>query len=656
MMILRNLMDWYSRNVISRWTVFGIDMLLTGLSLLLGAWVMNEFGGGLALLNFRALEKGMVVLMLYGFSYLMFRSFVGIIRHTGIADATRILYATTTAALVLLVFHSLTRQQNRVMDSAFSLSFGLILMHYLVTTFLLICSRFIFKGLFMRFVAQEKDAKKIMIYGAGASGRMTMQVLARDTRTAYKILCFLDDNPRLQYKSVDGIPIYPSDYLLQELSTRKKADELIVSIQNIEPRRKKSIVEYCLTRDMMVRVVPPLEQWMNGEFSAKQIAPVAIEELLQRDPINLTNAEVSRLVRDKVILVTGAAGSIGSELVNQLGHYSPAQLICIDQAETPLHDLQLSLSAQTRSGTAANIAYFVGDISDARRMRQIIKRYRPQVIFHAAAYKHVPLMEENPMEAVRVNVLGTSSLLHLAKEYGVSKFVMISTDKAVNPTNVMGATKRMAEMVAQSMGDAPGYEDHRMEVVTTRFGNVLGSNGSVIPLFRKQMEAGGPLTVTHPEITRYFMTIPEACQLVLEAATMGRGGEIYVFDMGDPIKIADLAKQMIQLSGLRLGTDLHIKYTGLRPGEKLYEELLANEENSLPTHHPKIMVSKVRPNSFDETSSAVAELKDALSSGDDYRLVALLKKFIPEYLSNNSRFAHLDKEPLSRPLNVQQNS
>lgn len=607
-------------------------------------------------MNFRALEKGLVVLMLYGFSYLMFRSFVGIIRHTGIADATRILYATTTAALVLLVFHSLTRQQNRVMDSAFSLSFGLIFMHYLVTTFLLICSRFIFKGLFMRFVAQEKDAKKIMIYGAGASGRMTMQVLARDTRTAYKILCFLDDNPRLQYKSVDGIPIYPSDYLLQELSTRKKADELIVSIQNIEPRRKKSIVEYCLTRDMMVRVVPPLEQWMNGEFSAKQIAPVAIEELLQRDPINLTNAEVSRLVRDKVILVTGAAGSIGSELVNQLGHYSPAQLICIDQAETPLHDLQLSLSAQPRGGTAANIAYFVGDVSDARRMRQIIKRFRPQIVFHAAAYKHVPLMEENPMEAVRVNVLGTSSLLHLAKEYGVSKFVMISTDKAVNPTNVMGATKRMAEMVAQSMGDAPGYEDHRMEVVTTRFGNVLGSNGSVIPLFRKQMEAGGPLTVTHPEITRYFMTIPEACQLVLEAATMGRGGEIYVFDMGDPIKIADLAKQMIQLSGLRLGTDLHIKYTGLRPGEKLYEELLANEENSLPTHHPKIMVSKVRPNSFDETSSAVAELKDALSSGDDYRLVALLKKFIPEYLSNNSRFAHLDKESLSRPLNVQQNS
>jgi FlaA1/EpsC-like NDP-sugar epimerase len=643
MKTIQRLATWYSQNVISRWTVFGIDMLLTGFSLLLGAWVMNEFGGGLTLFNFRALEKGMVVLMLYGFSFLMFRSFVGIIRHTGIADATRILYATTTAALVLLVFHSLTRQQNRVMDSAFSLSFGLILMHYLVTTFLLIWSRFIFKGLFMRFVAQEKDVKKIMIYGAGASGRMTMQVLARDTRTAYKILCFLDDNPRLQHKSVDGIPIYPSDYLLQELSTRKKADELIVSIQNIEPRRKKAIVEYCLTRDMLVRVVPPLEQWMNGEFSAKQIAPVAIEELLQRDPINLTNAEVSRLVRDKVILVTGAAGSIGSELVKQLGHYSPAQLICIDQAETPLHDLQLSLTKRSLNTGQGSLHYYVADITDTKRMRQIIRKHRPQMIFHAAAYKHVPLMEENPMEAVRVNILGTSSLLHLAREYGVARFVMVSTDKAVNPTNVMGASKRMAEIIAQAMADAPGFEQ-TMDVVTTRFGNVLGSNGSVIPLFKRQLEAGGPITVTHPEITRYFMTIPEACQLVLEAATMGQGGEIYVFDMGEPVKIADLAHQMVRLSGLQPGKDIAIKYTGLRPGEKLYEELLAGDENTLPTHHPKILVARVRSSSYDQASDALGELRDALHSGDDYRLVSTLKKHIPEYISNNSRFNHLDKE------------
>jgi FlaA1/EpsC-like NDP-sugar epimerase len=279
---------------------------------------------------------------------------------------------------------------------------------------------------------------------------------------------------------------------------------------------------------------------MNGEFSAKQIAPVAIEELLQRDPINLTNAEVSRLVRDKVILVTGAAGSIGSELVNQLGHYSPAQLICIDQAETPLHDLQLSLTKRSLNTGQGSLHYYVADITDTKRMRQIIRKHRPQMIFHAAAYKHVPLMEENPMEAVRVNILGTSSLLHLAREYGVARFVMVSTDKAVNPTNVMGASKRMAEIIAQAMADAPGFEQ-TMDVVTTRFGNVLGSNGSVIPLFKRQLEAGGPITVTHPEITRYFMTIPEACQLVLEAATMGQGGEIYVFDMGEPVKIADLA-------------------------------------------------------------------------------------------------------------------
>jgi len=352
---------------------------------------------------------------------------------------------------------------------------------------------------------------------------------------------------------------------------------------------------------------------------------------------------VSLLVREKVVMVTGAAGSIGSELVKQLMHYDPAQIICVDQAETPLHNLQLSMANLTVVGQRVSTAYFVADVSDSKRMRQVMRRYRPQVVFHAAAYKHVPLMEENPHEAVRVNVLGTTNLLHLGLEWKVEKFVMISTDKAVNPTNVMGATKRMAEMVAQSMVEAPGYE-HRMEVVTTRFGNVLGSNGSVIPLFRKQMEAGGPLTVTHPEITRYFMTIPEACQLVLEAATMGKGGEIYVFDMGDPIRIADLAHQMIQLSGLVPNKDIHIKYTGLRPGEKLYEELLATEENSVATHHPKIMIAKVRPSSYDDTSAAVAELREAMLVGDDYRLVAKLKQYIPEYLSNNSRFGHLDKE------------
>lgn len=324
-------------------------------------------------------------------------------------------------------------------------------------------------------------------------------------------------------------------------------------------------------------------------------------------------------------------------------HYDPAQLILVDQAETPLYDLQLNLAQRNMKAGQGSLHYYVADITDTKRMRHILRRHRPQMIYHAAAYKHVPLMEENPMEAVRVNVLGTSSLLHLAREYAVSKFVMVSTDKAVNPTNVMGASKRMAEIIAQAMVDAPGFE-RPMEVVTTRFGNVLGSNGSVIPLFKRQMEAGGPITVTHPEITRYFMTIPEACQLVLEAATMGQGGEIYVFDMGDPVKIADLAHQMVRLSGLQPGKDIAIKYTGLRPGEKLYEELLAGEENTLPTHHPKILVARVRSSSYDQANDALAELRDALLSGDDYRLVSTLKRHIPEFISNNSRFSHLDKE------------
>ena len=643
MKIVDLVLGWYAKNIVSRWTVFMIDLMLTGLAFGFSFLIMVDFKVSMEMLTFRGFEKGLVVHMLYGLSFLIFRSFSGIIRHTGVADASKILKATSTAGLVLLVFHLLTLRWREGANSTFNLSFGFIFIHYLVTTFLMICSRFFLKGVFNQFLGKEKEIRKVLIYGAGASGRITKQVLERDTHTRYRILGFLDDNPSVHHKSIDGIPIFPSDNFQQIGGGRNKIDELIVSIQNIAPRRKKSIVEYCLSQNIMVKVVPPLEHWMNGELSMRQIAPVAIEDLLQRDPINLANADVSLLVREKVVMVTGAAGSIGSELVKQLMHYDPAQVICVDQAETPLHNLQLSMANLTVVGQRVSTAYFVADVSDSKRMRQVMRRYRPQVVFHAAAYKHVPLMEENPSEAVRVNVLGTTNLLHLALEWKVQKFVMISTDKAVNPTNVMGATKRMAEMVAQSMVEAPGYE-HRMEVVTTRFGNVLGSNGSVIPLFRKQMEAGGPLTVTHPEITRYFMTIPEACQLVLEAATMGKGGEIYVFDMGDPIRIADLAHQMIQLSGLIPNKDIHIKYTGLRPGEKLYEELLATEENSVATHHPKIMIAKVRPSSYDDTSAAVAELREAMLVGDDYRLVAKLKQYIPEYLSNNSRFGHLDKE------------
>jgi len=643
MKLYRKILTWYSQNVISRWTVFAIDNLLVALTFL-ASLLLSDFQDFNTLGWFRVLEKSAVVLLLYAMSFLMFQSFVGIIRHTSIADASRILRANSAAAMVLLVLHTLSTLSSSPEVSPFNLTFSLILTHYLLLTFVMILSRFMFKGLFNQFNNKELPRKRYLIYGAGSSGRMTLNVLLRETRSLNTVVAFLDDDDRKHNKSIEGVPILSSSALNSDFLENRNIDELIVSIQNIEPRRKKSIVDLCLRRNIQVKLVPPLEHWINGELSLRQIAPVAIEELLQRDTINLSNPEVSRLVREKVVIVTGAAGSIGSELLHQLMHYDPAQLILVDHAETPLYDLQLSLANRSLNAGQGSLHYYVADITDTKRMRQIIRKHRPQMIFHAAAYKHVPLMEENPTEAVRVNVLGTSSLLHLAREYGVARFVMVSTDKAVNPTNVMGASKRMAEIIAQAMADAPGFE-RPMEVVTTRFGNVLGSNGSVIPLFKRQMEAGGPITVTHPEITRYFMTIPEACQLVLEAATMGQGGEIYVFDMGELVKIADLAHQMVRLSGLQPGKDIAIKYTGLRPGEKLYEELLADEENTLPTHHPKIMVASVRSSSYDQVSDAVDELRNALLSGDDYRLVATLKKHIPEFISNNSRFSHLDKEP-----------
>jgi len=469
MKIIRSILDWYSRNLISRWTVFAIDMALVGLSFWVSVLLLGDFKIEPEWNKLRLLERSVVVMLLYGISFLMFRSFVGIIRHTSIADASRILWANTVAAGVLMAMHTVTQLRSGNVITPFNLSASLILTHFLLLSFVMIWSRFMFKSLFNRFTTRDRPLRKVLIYGAGSSGRMTLHVLARDNRVQNRIMAFLDDDDRMQNKSIEGIPIYHGSILNTDFLDEHDIHELVVSIQNIEPRRKKAIVDLCLSRNIQVKVVPPLEQWINGEFSLRQIAPVAIEELLQRDPINLSNPEVSRLVRERVVLVTGAAGSIGSELAQQLMHYDPAQLILVDQAETPLYDLQLNLAKRNMKAGQGSLHFYVADITDTKRMRHILRKHRPQMIYHAAAYKHVPLMEENPMEAVRVNVLGTSSLLHLAREYAVSKFVMVSTDKAVNPTNVMGATKRLAEIIAQAMEFAPGFE-RPMEVVTTRFG------------------------------------------------------------------------------------------------------------------------------------------------------------------------------------------
>ena len=408
-----------------------------------------------------------------------------------------------------------------------------------------------------------------------------------------------------------------------------------MSIQNLSPARKAEITDVCLKYKTKVLVVPPVRRWINGELSFKQIKKINIEELLERDVIKISNERIGQDLAGKVVLVTGAAGSIGSELVRQISEFHPKTLLCVDQAETPMFHLQNELNQRY----VKNYKNIIGDICDEKKMRLIFEHHKPDIVFHAAAYKHVPIMEANPAEAVRNNVLGTRTLANLAMEFGTKKFVFISTDKAVNPTNVMGASKRIAEMYVQA-------HDKKANTcfITTRFGNVLGSNGSVIPLFRKQIENGGPITVTDASVTRYFMTIPEAVSLVLEAGIMGQGGEIFIFDMGKSVKILDLAQKMVLLSGLTLGKDIKIEFTGLRPGEKLFEELLADKENTLPTYHDRIMIARVENRDAAAMENEIEEFIPLLNGNNDLEIVGKMKTIVPEFQSRNSIFEQLDKK------------
>ena len=478
-----------------------------------------------------------------------------------------------------------------------------------------------------------------MIYGAGKAGILTKNALMNDLENEYNVACFVDDNPGKKGKSMEGIPVNGPEVLNPKYITQKNIKEVIIAMHNIDPVKKRQIADACLQLNVTIKNIPPVDSWIADELEARQIKNVRIEDLLQREPIVLKNSMVTTGNKDKVILVTGAAGSIGSEIARQLMHLPIGKLILLDQAETPLHDLKLRFRHTfTKFDEVAQVV--IADVSDVRRMEWVFETYRPQLIYHAAAYKHVPMMEENPVEAVRVNVFGTRLLADLAMRYETERFIMVSTDKAVNASNVMGATKRLAEIYTQSLGAG---NPEKTKFITTRFGNVLGSSGSVIPIFRQQIEEGGPVTVTHPDITRFFMTIPEACQLVLEAGAMGNGGEIYMFDMGQPVKIVDLAMNMIRLSGLKPEEDIKIVFNGLRPGEKLYEELLNKDEDTLQTHHPRILIAKVSPAKFDAVTSQLDKLDVAWKMGDDYEMVRIIKEIVPDFRSNNSRYESLDK-------------
>ncbi len=472
-------------------------------------------------------------------------------------------------------------------------------------------------------------------------GVIVKRALDSDIKSIYQVAGFLDDSKSLQGKKLNEKPVYSPKSLTHDFVSKHNIEALIFAIEKFPADKKSQIIEKALELGLEILQTPAFNTWLDGQFQMNQVRKVNLQDLLGRDPIKLNKQLIGIGLAGKTILVTGAAGSIGSEIVRQLARFSCRKLILVDQAETPMFHLANEIHEKF---SHIHVQLIVADVTHAIKMEQIFQTGRPEIVFHAAAYKHVPLMEENPHEAIRVNVGGTRILSRLAVRYGVKKFVMISTDKAVNPTNVMGASKRICELIIQAKSR---QTDTMTQFVTTRFGNVLGSNGSVIPLFTRQIEAGGPITVTHPDITRYFMTIPEACELVLEAGFMGKGGEIYVFDMGKPVRIADLANQMIRLSGLIPEKDIKIEFTGLRPGEKLYEELLADVETTQPTHHPKIKIARV--DHFDpyKVLAKIESLISNLYSLSKSELILHCMELVPEYTSHFVKTADTSTQNLT---------
>lgn len=541
------------------------------------------------------------------------------VRHTSTEDARRLFLTVLGGSLALGLVNVL---RFYLFDGAYFLPRAVIIIDFMATAMLIISVRIGFKLLHLRSRGAGKERVRVIIHGAGEAGLITKRTLEREGTAKYEVVAFIDDDARKAGKRLEGVLVHPASRI-GALLAEGHVDQVIIAMAKADPEHRRLVVDACIAARVRVLTIPPVNDWINGQLSAGQIQEVRIEDLLGRPVIHLEQEAVRQLLLDKRVLVTGAAGSIGSELVRQLSTMGTSALILVDIAESGLYDVQMELAGR---GIGDHLHVLVADVRDTERMEEVFATEKPQVVFHAAAYKHVPLMEAQPEEAIRTNVGGTRNLARLACAHGVERFVLISTDKAVNPTSVMGASKRAAEMVVG--GIAQGCST---VFVTTRFGNVLGSSGSVIPLFRRQIEAGGPVTVTHPEVTRFFMTIPEACRLVLEASAMGQGGEIYVFDMGEPVRIADLADKMIRLSGMEPGTDIEVVYTGLRPGEKLYEELLASSENTRPTHHPRILIGQVAAVDADD----VQRRADELLRLRNHEVAKALKAMIPEYGPEN---------------------
>lgn len=625
---------YLSVNVLPIWMILAMDVVMIGLSLLLAYALRYDFSSRVldSATMWRTMGLTMVVSLVF---FKMFRTYSSVLRLSSFVDIARIFVALfvsyTAMALACMVAPLVTDIRLAPVN--------VILMAFIINFALMASSRVIVKMMFETIKAGGSSQTNIFIYGAKEAGVNIAKSLRVSMRERYRLRGFIADEPDLYDKLIMGVRVFPNDENLFDILAQKGVKTIIVSPAKRNELKKEENLDRFLKHNIKLLTAPPLSEWNQRGLESGDIKEIQIEDLLQRDPIQIDIRKVASHLEGKRVMITGAAGSIGSEIMRQVATFNPYKLILVDQAETPLHDIRLELMDKWRNLDAETI---VADIANQTRMEAIFEEFRPQYIFHAAAYKHVPMMEDNVSESIQTNVAGTRILADLAVKYKAEKFVMISTDKAVNPTNVMGCSKRICEIYVQSLAKKLQKEGgHVTQFITTRFGNVLGSNGSVIPRFKEQIRRGGPVTVTHPEIIRYFMTIPEACRLVLEAGSMGNGGEIYIFDMGKPVKIVDLAKRMISLSGR---TDVKIEFTGLRHGEKLYEELLNVKELTKPTYHEKIMIATVREYDYDEVKDRIQHLIDVSYSYDQMKIVAAMKDLVPEFISKNSCFEALDKK------------
>ncbi|GAB3224380.1 polysaccharide biosynthesis protein [Algoriphagus aestuariicola] len=626
--------------ILPRWIIATLDSLILFQCALFGYLVRFNFE--LELIEQYDAFAGSFTFMVGGLLVMQnTRSYEGIVRHTGFRDGSNI-FKTVLANFILLLF--LNFFNGNLLNDRFLLPTSVLVIASLSAMFMLIFYRLLVKELFVYIKNgfAERELRHGVIFGAGEAGIIAQSAIKKDSKSQMNIVAFLDDDSKKEGKNIDGKRIYKGLNDLEKLVNLYGVTDLIISVRDLSVSRKNDIIDECLRLNVSVSMVPPVDQWINGGLTAGAIREIKIEDLLSREQILLDNPRIEEDLKGKVVLVTGAAGSIGSELCRQISHYHPKLIVMLDIAESPLYDIEQEFKEHHPD---CSIKVILGDVRNKKKMKEVFREFKPGVVFHAAAYKHVPMMENYPEEAILSNVIGTKILADLSVLAQVEKFVFVSTDKAVNPTNVMGASKRAAEMYVQALNQY--LDTHHKKIhtrfITTRFGNVLGSNGSVIPLFKKQIMNGGPITVTHPEITRYFMTIPEACQLVLEAGVMGEGGEIYVFDMGEPVKILDLAKKMIQLSGKKVDVDIKINFSGLREGEKLFEELLNDFETVKITHHPKIKIAQVSPSSYHRIDGQIEFFQELIGKNNETDLVRHLKALVPEFISNSSRFEVLDR-------------